>query len=147
MRIANTLWLFAILSLTACAQTPLKEEIPLIRVPIGIGYMIADISCDEVKNTSIPKRLEELEIAFEWSDEDDSLLTGGPIIEDAESGSVYLKIRQTYFLTIVCRDEVTTRIDSEVALEGLNTDGEWDAITDVPTVEKYGKKFLKSLEL
>ena len=147
MRITNTLWLFAILSLTACAQTPLKEEIPLIRVPIGIGYMIADISCDEVKNTSIPKRLEELEIAFEWSDEDDSLLTVGPIIEDVESGSAYSKMRQTYFLTIVCRDEVTTRIDSEAILEGLNTDGGWGAITDIPTVERYGKKFLQSLVL
>ena len=109
--------------------------------------MIADVSCDEVKNTSIPKRLEELEIAFEWSDEDDSLLTVGPMTEDAESGSVYLKIRQTYFLTIVCRDEVTTKIDGEVALEGLNSDGEWIGIIDVPIVEQYGKQFLESLEL
>ena len=109
--------------------------------------MIADVSCDEVKNTSIPKRLEELEIAFEWSNEDDNLLTVGPMTEDAELGSAYSKMRQTYFLTIVCRDEVTTRIDGEAALEGLNSDGEWIWITDVPTVEKYGKKFLQSLEL
>lgn len=146
MRI-TPLWLFAIFSLTACAQTPLKEEIPLIRVPIGIGYMIADVSCDEVKNTSIPKRLEELEIAFEWSDEDDSLLTVGPIIEYEESGSAYSKIRQTYFLTIVCRDEVTTKIDGEAALEGLNADGEWVAITDIPTIEQYSIQFLQSLDL
>ena len=146
MRI-TPLWLFAIFSLTACAQTPLKEEIPLIRVPIGIGYMIADVSCDEVKNTSIPKRLEELEIAFQWSDEDDSLLTVGPIIEYEESGSAYSKIRQSYFLTIVCRDEVTTKIDGEAALEGLNAGGEWVAITDIPTIKQYSIQFLQSLDL
>ena len=108
--------------------------------------MIADVSCDGVKQ-SIATKLEDLEIAFEWSDDEEGLLTVGPITEDAESGSAYSKIRQTYFLTISCRDEVTTRIDGEAALEGLNADDEWIGITDVPTVEKYGKKFLKSLDL
>ena len=69
MRIATSLWLLAVVvSLNACAQTQLTEETPQIRMPMGIGYGISDVVCEEVKNTSIPKRLEELEIPFEWTD-------------------------------------------------------------------------------
>ena len=62
MRIFTSLWLFSdVVVLTACVQTQLAEKMPLIRVPMGIGYGISDVLCEEVKNTSIPKRLEELE--------------------------------------------------------------------------------------
>ena len=142
MRILPSLWLLAVvISLNACAETP------LIRVPMGMGYGISDALCEEVKNTSIPKRLEELEVPFEWTNQEEGLLTVGPITEDTESGSAYSKIRQTYYLEIECDDELTTSIQGEIALEGLNTDEEWIAITDAPTIEQYAIQFLQSLDL
>ena len=69
-------------------------------MPLDIGYGIADVLCDEVKNTSIPKRLEELEIPFEWTNQEEGFLTVGPITEEKESGSVYSTIRPTYSLEV-----------------------------------------------
>ena len=69
----------------------------------------------------------------------------GRIIESFIIGIwIYFKIRKTYFLTVVCPDEATIRIDGEAALEGLNSDGDWIGIIDVLTVEKYWKRFLQS---
>ena len=148
MRICTPLWLLAVVvSLNACAQTQLTEETPIVRVPMGIGYGISDVPCEEFKTTSIPKRVEELEIPFEWTDEEEGLLTVGPINEARETGSVYSTIRQTYYLEVECADELTTSISGEAALEGLNTEGEWIAITDAPTIEQYAKQFLQSLDL
>ena len=148
MRIFTSLWLFsAVVVLTACVQTQLAEQMPLIRVPMGIGYGISDVVCEEIKNTSIPKRLEELEIPFQWMDQEEGLMTVGPITEDTESDNLYSKIRQTYYLEIECDDELTTSIKGEAALEGLNIDEEWITITDAPTIEQYAMQFLESLEL
>lgn len=148
MRIYSPLWLLAVVvSLNACAQTSLTKETPQIRIPLGIGYGISDVLCEEIKNTSIPNRLEELEIPFEWTDEEEGLLTVGPITEETESNDLYSTIRQTYYLEIECDDELTTSISGEAALEGLNTDGEWIAITDAPTIEQYAMQFLDSLDL
>ena len=118
-------------------------------MPLGIGYGIADVLCEDVKITSIPKRLEELAIPFEWveAEEGKELLVVGPIIADAESHDPYSKIQQTYFLEIVCDDELTTSITGEAALEGLNTDDEWIPITDVLIIEQYAMQFLQSLDL
>ena len=146
MRTLTPFWLLVVFSLTACAQTHLAEETPQIRMPLGIGYAVFDIPCTEV-NKSILTKLEELEIEFEWTGEEEDLLTVGPITEDTESDNLYSKIRQTYFLEVVCDDELSTGITGEAALEGLNTDEEWIVITDAPTVEEYGIKFLKSLDL
>ena len=86
-------------------------------------------------------------IQIEWTEEEEGLLTVGPITEDTESDNLYSKIRQTYFLEVVCDDELSTGITSEAALEGLNTDEEWIAITDVPTIEQYAMQFLERLDL
>ena len=148
MRTPKLLWLTAaVVSLNACAQTPLTKETSLIRVPMGIGYGISDVLCEDVKNTSIPKKLEELEIPFEWTEEEKKLLTVGPITEDTESDNLYSKIRQTYYLEIECDDELTTSIRGEAALGGLNTDDEWITITDSPSIEQYAMRFLESLDL
>ena len=111
------------------------------------GIEPVPLLCEDVKNRSIPKRLEELEIPFEWTEEEEGLLTVGPITEDTESNGLYSKIRQTYYLEVVCDDELTTSIKGEAALEGLNSDGEWIAITDAPTIEQYAIQFLQSLDL
>ena len=148
MRICTPLWLLAVVvSVNACAQTPLTNKTPLTRLPMGIGYGISDVLCEDVKNTSIPKRLKELEIPFEWIDQEKGLLTVGPITEKKESDSVYSKIRQRYFLEVVCGDELTTSIKGEAAIEGLNTAGEWIAITDAATIEQHSMQFLQSLDL
>ena len=125
----------------------LPKETALIRLPMGVGYDISDVPCEGIKKESLPRRLEKLGIEFRWTDEDEGLLTIGRITDDAASGSTFTKIRQTYYLTIVCWDEVTTSIKGEAALEGLNANDKWIAITDAPTIERYGMKFLKSLDL
>ena len=123
MRVLTPFWLVIVFILNACAQTPLTEETPQIRMPLGIGYAVFDIPCTEVKK-SIPTKLEELDIEFEWTDEVEGLLTVGPITEETGSNDLYSKIRQTYFLEVVCDDELSTSITGEAALEGLNTDDE-----------------------
>ena len=148
MKVLHAVWFSVlIVSLTGCAELfPLKES-PLIRLPMGVGYDISDVPCEDIKKESLPKRLEELGIEFKWTDEEEGLLAIGPITDDEVSSTTFKKIRQTYYLTIVCWGEVTTSIKGEATLEGLNSDDEWIAITDAPTIEQYGMKFLKSLEL
>ena len=146
MRIPKSLWLLAVVvSFDACAQTPLTKESSLIRVPMGIGYGISDVLCEDVKNTSIPKRLEELEIPFEWTNQTKGLLSVGSITDESRDG--YSKIRQTYFLKIQCHDELTTSISGEAILEGLNASGQWVGITDSTTIEHHSMQFLQQLNL
>ena len=146
MRIPKSLWLLAVVvSLDACAQTPLTKESSLIRVPMGIGYGISDVLCEDVKNTSIQKKLEELEIPFEWTDKNDGLLSVGSITDESRDG--YSKIRQTYFLKIKCYDELTTGISGEAIFEGLNASGQWVGINDTTTIEHYSMQFLQKLNL
>ena len=148
MKVLHTVWLsILIVSLTGCAELFLSKESPVIRFPMGVGYDVSDAPCEDIRNDSLPRRLEELDIEFQWTDEEEGLLTIGPITDDAVSGSTFTKIRQTYYLTIVCWDEVTTSIKGEATLEGLNANNEWIAITDTPTIEQYGMKFLRSLDL
>ena len=131
MRAAVLYCLFGlIICVTACAEVPVSKKSPLIRVPMGIGLGISDVPCNEIKK-SISTRLEELEIAFEWIDEEDGMLIVGSITEDIESNSAYSEIRQTYYLIVVCHDEVTTSIGGEAALEGLNADGAWVSISSI----------------
>ena len=148
MKVLHAVWFFtAIISLSGCADLFSPKETTLMRLPMGVGYDISDVPCEGIKKDSLPKRLEELDIEFQWTDEEEGLLTIGPITDDAVSGSTFTKIRQTYYLTIVCWDEVTTSIKGETTLEGLNANDKWIAITDAPTIERYGMKFLKSLDL
>ena len=125
--------------------TSLTEETTQVRIPLGIGYGISDVLCEEVKNTLVPRRLVELGIPFEWTDEEEGRLRIGPIIEEVEGG--YSNIRQTYYLQIICDDEVATRFKGDAVLKGLNANSEWIAITDVPTIEQYAMQFLQSLDL
>ena len=146
MRIPKSLWLLAVVvSLDACAQTPLTKESSLIRVPMGIGYGISDVLCDEVKGKGIPQKLEKLKIPFEWTDQSEGLLSIGPITEESED--VYSTIRQTYFLKIQCNDELSTSVSGEAILEGLNASGQWVGINDTATIEHYSMQFLQRLDL
>ena len=131
--------------LSACGGIPSAQNHPLTRLPMGVGFGISDVLCKDVKDVSIPKRLQELDIPFEWTDEIEGLLSVGPITE--ESGSGYSRIRQTYFLKIVCYDELSTDISGEIILEGLDDDNKWVQISDVQIVEDVAPKFLRSLDL
>jgi len=146
MRILISFWLLAVVvSLEACAQSPVMKETSLIRVPMGIGYGISDVVCDDVKTMSIPKKLEELKIPFEWTNQTKGLLSAGPLTEESEG--VHSIIRQTYFLDITCSDELTTSISGEAILEGLNASGQWVGITDTAKIEHYSVQFLQRLDL
>jgi hypothetical protein len=114
-------------------------------MPLGVGFVIFDIRCDEVKQNIIPRVLQDIGFNFVWTEE--QWLAVGPIIEESQPGSSYLRIKQTYYLQIVCDDEITSHIKGEVVLVGLNSVGDWIAITDVPTIEKYGIQFLQRLRL
>ena len=81
------------------------------------------------------------------SGESQGLLSVGPITADTVSGSQFLKTRQTYSFSAVCRDEVTTRMSCGIELQGLNADGEWIEIEDVPTLNEYLVQFLDNLNL
>ena len=148
MRSLTPLWLLAVVvSLNASAQTLLTKETSRIRIPMGIVYGISDARCETVKSTSIPKRLEELEIPFEWTDVDKGLLTVGSFLEKAKLGLDYSSIRQTYFLNVTCDSELTVRMSGEAALEGLLPDGQWIVIADSETVDQHGLEFFQKLDL
>ena len=112
---------------------------------MGVGSGISDVLCRDIKDVSIPKRLQELEIPFEWTNQTKGLLFVGPIAE--VSGNGYSKIRQTYFLNITCSDELTTSISGEAILEGFNATGQWVGINDTTTIEHYSMQFLQRLDL
>ena len=146
MRIVLPIWLAVmVISLTACTTVFSDKGSQQLRLPMGVGFGMSDVLCRDIKNVSIPKRLEELEIPFEWTNQTEGLLSVGPITE--ESGNGYSRIRQTYFLKIVCGDELTTSIFGEAILEGLNASGQWVGITDTATIEHYSMQFLQKLDL
>ena len=146
MRIVLPIWLAVMtISLTACSTVFSDTGSQQLRLPMGVGSGISDVFCRDIKDVSIPKRLQELEIPFEWTNQTEGLLSVGPITE--ESGSGYSRIRQTYFLKIVCGDELTTSISGEAILEGLNASGQWVGITDTAKIEHYSMQFLQRLDL
>lgn len=146
MRIVLQIWLVVMtISLTACTAVFSDKGSQPLRLPMGVGFGIADVLCRDIKDVSIPKRLQELGIPFEWTNQTEGLLFVGPITE--ESGNGYSKIRQTYFLHITCSDELTTSISGEAILEGLNTSGQWVGITDSTTIEHHSMQFLQQLNL
>ena len=69
----------------------------------------------------------------------------GPIIEEVEPESKFIKIRRIFFLSITCVDELTTQIAGEVSIEGYSDSDEWISITEPAIVEKYGLQFLQEL--
>ena len=136
MRIVLQVWLAVMtISLTACTAVFSDKGNQQLRLPMGVGSAISDVLCRDIKNVSIPKRLQELEVPFEWTNQTDGLLSAGPITEESEDG--YLEIRQTYYLNITCNDELTTSISGEAILEGLNTSSQWVDINDTATIEHY----------
>jgi len=116
------------------------------RIPLGFIKSVIDIPCQDVIN-SIPTRLKELSVEFEWTDVDKGLLTVGPILEKARLGFDYSSIRQTYFLKVICNNELMVSVSGEVTLEGLQSDGEWIGITDSETVDQHGLEFFHKLDL
>ena len=146
MRIVLPIWLAVMtISLMACTAVFSDKGSQQLRLPMGVGFGISDVLCKDVKDVSIPKRLQELDVPLEWTDEIAGLLSVGPITEESRHG--YSRIRQTYFLKIVCSDELTTSISGEAILEGLKTDGQWVGITDSTTIEHHSMQFLEKLDL
>ena len=137
---SSFLLFIAMSSLGACAETPAMPT------EAGVNLLLIDRPCDTVV-ASVPVKLEELEYPFTWIDENQGLLSVGPITTDTESGSQFLKIRQTYSFSAACRDEVTTRMSCGIELQGLNADGEWIEIDDVPTLNEYLVQFFDNLNL
>ena len=127
-----------IFSLNACVENP------KIQTPLGFTLMVIDIPCQDVVN-SIPTKLEKRDIPSVWIDENQGILSVGPVMEG--SGGVYSKIQHSYELSITCNNELSTSITGKAALEGLNADKKWVPITDVQTVENVALKFLRSLDL
>jgi len=84
---------------------------------------------------------------FEWTDQDERVLTVGSIVQELETGGTYLKVRETYLLKIVCYDELSTDIMGEILLEGLKSDGQWIVITDSKTIEQHSLEFFQKLDL
>ena len=134
-----------VVNIGACTAFSSDKETPQIRVPMGLGFGIFDVLCDEVKGKWIPEKLQELKIPFEWTDQSEGLLSIGPITEESED--VYSTIRQTYFLKLQCNDELSTSVSGEVILEGINASGQWVGINDTPTIEHYSMQFLQKLDL
>ena len=130
--------------------TPLVTEVPIAgsgdRVPLGFTISVIDTPCKDVID-SIPKRLEELGVVFEWTDKDEGSLTIGPFTVKPEVGVLYTAIRQTYYLEIVCRNDLSTSFSGEAALEGLQSDGQWIGITDSKTIEQHSLEFIHKLDL
>ena len=146
MRIVLPIWLAVMtISLTACTAVFSDKGSQQLRLPMGVGSGISDVLCRDIKDVSIPKRLQELEIPFEWTNQTEGLLSVGPITEESEYD--YSEIRQTYYLNVTCSDELTTSISGETILEGLNTSGQWVGITDTPTIEHYSMQFFQRLDL
>ena len=129
-----------VFSLNACVANP------KIQTPLGFTLMVIDIPCQDVVN-SIPTNLEKRNIVSVWINENEGLLSVGPVTDNAESGSAYSRIRHTYQLSITCGGELSTNITGKAALEGLNTHNEWKPITDVQTVEQVALEFIRSLDL
>jgi len=146
MRSLLLIWLaIVVVNIGACTAFSSDKETPQIRVPMGLGFGIFDVLCDEVKGKWIPEKLQELKIPFEWTDQSEGLLSIGPITEESED--VYSTIRQTYFLKLQCNDELSTSVSGEVILEGINASGQWVGINDTPTIEHYSMQFLQKLDL
>ena len=146
MKVFPYSFLFAlVVSLMACSNTPVANESSQVRMPIGVGFGISDISCQEFKQYILPTRLNVLGVTFEWTDEYEGLLTAGPIIEEVQPESKFTRMRRIFFLRITCVDELTTQIVGEVSIEGYNDSDEWISITEPAIVEKYGLQFLQEL--
>ena len=134
-----------VVSLMACSNTPVANESSQVRMPIGVGFGISDISCQEFKRYILPTRLNALGVTFEWTDEHEGLLTAGPIIEEVQPESKFTRMRRIFFLSITCVDELTTQIVGEVSIEGYSDSDEWISITEPEIVGKYGLQFLQEL--
>lgn len=134
-------------SLIACADMSITKNASEIRVPIGVGFGISDIPCQEFKSHILPARLESLDVTFEWTDEQEGLLSVGPIIEEGQSGGDFLRIRQIFFLNVACIDELTTHITGNASIEGYGGSGEWIWIAEPVIVEQYGLRLLQGLGL
>ena len=133
------------MSLIACTSVFSDEGSQTLRLPMGVGFGISDALCKDVKNVSIPQKLEKLEIPFGWTNQVEGLLFVGPFVE--ASGGIYKRFRQRFFLTIVCDDELTTSISGNAIIEGLNDAGQWIGITDLATIANHSMAFVQRLDL
>ncbi len=116
-----------------------------VETSLGFTLMIIDAPCREVID-SIPINLNKRDIPAVWINEDEGLLSAGPITEKSKPGNPYSMIRHTYQLSITCGDELSTRITGKATLEGLHAETKWSSITDTQVIEKIALKFLRSLD-
>ena len=129
-----------VVNLIACTAITTKDN-------QGTVYMaVADLPCSQVIKSVIEK-LEEDKYSVHWKDQNKGLLRVGPIIDDARTGEEFVKVRRFYQLSFRCTDGLFTRIENQVVLEGLNMNGKWVAIVDIPIVKDYGMRFLDRLNL
>ena len=102
---------------------------------------------DIVADILIPMILEEKGYPFVWVDDSHSQLSIGPITSTPLADGDLSKSCQIYSLTASCDDELTTSIVLGIKLEGLNANEEWIEIFEIETLNEYGVRFLKNLEL
>ena len=124
----------------ACAETPNKEK------EAGINMMVLDVPCNKVI-TSITEKLEEKEYPFAWVDESQELISVGPILLENDQGSEFTRTKKTYSISVMCRDEVTTRITCTVDAFVAKNEGDWIKIHDIAVLNDFILEFLELLEI
>ena len=128
----------AFIGLNACAVNP------NLRVPLPFSMTLIDIPCEDVTN-SIPDKLEAVGFSFRWKDKEHKFLIVGPIIKSQHLGKDFYKIRQTFFLNILCHTKLITIISGDVFVEGLKSNGKWIAIRNPLVIEQLSEQFFSTV--
>lgn len=116
-----------------------------LRVPLPFSMALIDIPCEDVTN-SIPDKLETVDFPFRWKDKEHRSLIVGPIIESQQSGKRFHKIRQTFFLNILCPAKLRTVISGDIFAEGLKPNGKWIAIRSPLVIEQLSDQFFNTVD-
>ena len=134
-------------TLSSCANTPINQQDLSKTLPMGVSLGLSDVACEDIRNVYLPARLQYLDISFRRADDNEEMLSVGPFVEEMSSVSAYPKLRQTYFLQVLCWDELTTTISGDVILEGLGKTGQWVWINDPVAIENQSMRFMQKLDL
>jgi len=132
--------LLSVLSISAYGWTEVSEKEFLSNA----GLMIADVPCKDVIE-GIPEILDKNGIKFSWIDETDNHILAGPIISSIESDNKNSTVRGIYHLHASCNDEVFTKLLVNVELEALQSDNQWQNISDANMLWEYGVQFLNKV--
>lgn len=129
---------FFIVSATACKEVHIKA------VPAGVNVMIHDIPCEEVKDRLI-KECKKQHLPFEWADQQQGLLSIGPVLTTPLPEDSFLKTEEKVRLEIKCSDPLSTRLSLRNQLKCLTADNQWLEIKEADKLNAYGKRFLDRL--